>query len=76
MKRRKPCCYVVVENAGCDDEKEVYRTTTFVDAFSWAQRLVSGAGSGRGGGYTANDIRAAGVDVMSVNQDGSFSTEI
>lgn len=58
--------YVVVENAGTDDEKEVHRASTFLAAFKWASRY----------GRTVTAIREAGADVMRVNADGSFTTEI
>lgn len=58
--------FVVVENAGTDDEKVVFRCTGYLHALKWAGRY----------GRTPQAIRDAGVDVMRVLPDGTFTTEI
>jgi hypothetical protein len=52
--------------AGCDDEKVVHRCVGFLPALKWAGRY----------GRTPQAIRDAGVDVMRVLPDGTFTTEI
>lgn len=66
MTKRKAREFVVVEGAGTDDEKIVHRCARFPDALKWCTRY----------GKTINEVRAAGVDVMSVKDDGTLTTEI
>jgi hypothetical protein len=66
-RKPKPAAdFVVVENAGQDDEKVVHRCAGFLPALKWASRY----------GRTPQAIRDAGVDVMRVLPDGTFTTEI
>ena len=66
-RKTKPAAdFVVVENAGTDDEKVVHRCVGFLPALKWAGRY----------GRTPQAIRDAGVDVMRILPDGTFTTEI
>lgn len=59
--------FVVVEGAGTDDEKVVYRDSSFLAATEWAVKHY---------GRVIDDIAKAGVDVMREFSDGTRTTEL